>query len=910
MYGSESNLKVLSSDSIAGQYSIDLLVHNQFHIDYVWSASTTGTLTPNVNTGGLEEKVNISDIVNNTSSTATDKPLSANMGKDLQDQINNLSARGRFLALWNATTGLASTSPTVLPYTYRTGDYFIVGTVGTTNYKPTGTQYTGVASTSVETAVLNVDDVYYYDGTTWHLQVNTRVQTSFANITGQPTDNVNLAAALSGKQNTITSSNKLSADLLQDGTNNKVFTATDKATINNLSTVATSGSYNDLSDKPNIPEGVTLYGGTGQNTDGAMTQKAATDALNGKIPTTRKVNNKALSSDITLNASDVGALADTTTYVSSVNGSSGAVTVKEIFWCTYGTTTFTEIKQALNSGKLPCVKLSSDSVYVYGYSDNSNSCMFYYISSIDGTTINCLKCTDSNWTLFYPTVLAKTSDIPTKTSDLTNDSGFITSSYHDSTKMDTFTISQYVGTSGNPRPTKVCSVNYTGSGSENSPMFKFSIIGGHGNAMSYIFNEDVNIAVGYDGTVTCNVSKYYEDTVTYEGVARAYGDIFYVVDTTNKIVDFYCLAGQYSYIKMTPYFRTTTATAGTITQPSTSTIYSSGTKVWANNGVIATTSDLGNKADKVSNATNNHVAKLNSSGNLVDSGYSINEFDKLFECTYGVTTWNEIATARNNGLIPYLYKDNKYYYFNSQYQPTLSQLCLIFASICFDINTAKRDISTISITQQGNVWREDTYDVMVSGSSSFTSNHLTVFDSSHRIIDSGKSVSDFVPSTRTVNSKTLSSNITLTASDVGAITASDLLTKVYPVGSVYLSVSNTSPASFLGGSWEQIGADYALWTATSGAGNTLGEQLPNIKGVFEYNSNAYGSALQSNANWDTSGPFSVRYKNGLKGYNDSSSSAVRATGFYFNAHSANAIYTDSGIVRPNAYKVYAWKRTA
>ena len=48
--------------------------------------------------------------------------------------------------------------------------------------------------------------------------------------------------------------------------------------------------------------------------------------LSGYVPTTRKVNNKALSSDITLDASDVGALASNTTYVSSVNGSSGAVT--------------------------------------------------------------------------------------------------------------------------------------------------------------------------------------------------------------------------------------------------------------------------------------------------------------------------------------------------------------------------------------------------------------------------------------------------------------------------------------------------------------------------------------------------------------------------------------------------------
>lgn len=49
-------------------------------------------------------------------------------------------------------------------------------------------------------------------------------------------------------------------------------------------------------------------------------------SLSGYVPTSRKVNNKALTGDITLTASDVGALSSSTTYVSSVNGSSGAIT--------------------------------------------------------------------------------------------------------------------------------------------------------------------------------------------------------------------------------------------------------------------------------------------------------------------------------------------------------------------------------------------------------------------------------------------------------------------------------------------------------------------------------------------------------------------------------------------------------
>lgn len=46
-----------------------------------------------------------------------------------------------------------------------------------------------------------------------------------------------------------------------------------------LATVATSGDYNDLENLPIIPEGSVLYPTTGAHTDGAMTQKATTDAL-------------------------------------------------------------------------------------------------------------------------------------------------------------------------------------------------------------------------------------------------------------------------------------------------------------------------------------------------------------------------------------------------------------------------------------------------------------------------------------------------------------------------------------------------------------------------------------------------------------------------------------------------------
>ena len=40
----------------------------------------------------------------------------------------------------------------------------------------------------------------------------------------------------------------------------------------------------------------------------------------------------------------------------------------------------------------------------------------------------------------------------------------------------------------------------------------------------------------------------------------------------------------------------------------------------------------------------------------------------------------------------------------------------------------------------------------------------------------------------------------------------ELLEKVYPIGSIYMSTENVSPASFLGGTWEQI-KDAFLWSS-------------------------------------------------------------------------------------------------
>ena len=175
-----------------------------------------GTLE-NVITG--KELLSTSDVKNNVVSTDTNKPLSANMGKELNDRIQNLASIGKYLAMWDCTTGLPTTNPVTMPYSYTTGDYYVISNVGATNYMPNGSSYSGTASSTQYsgTEQLAVGDFFYYDGTVWSMLKNTGKTVYFANIAGNPTDNSNLASALAGKVNTTDYATSQNAGIVKSG---------------------------------------------------------------------------------------------------------------------------------------------------------------------------------------------------------------------------------------------------------------------------------------------------------------------------------------------------------------------------------------------------------------------------------------------------------------------------------------------------------------------------------------------------------------------------------------------------------------------------------------------------------------------------------------------------------------------
>lgn len=159
-------------------------------------------------------------------------------------------------------------------------------------------------------------------------------------------------------------------------------------------------------------------------------------------------------------------------------------------------------------------------------------------------------------------------------------------------KANDYSIELYNGTAGNPKPVKFATVNYSNCDSNNGVSAKISMVSGHGNGVSYVFLQDAIINVGSSGTVTVDNFKYYGEAVTYAEQSMQYGDIFWVNDTTNKVVDFYCLMGQYSRLNMTPWKRLTYSSGGTVTQHTSCAVYSEGTREWANNSDIALMSDI------------------------------------------------------------------------------------------------------------------------------------------------------------------------------------------------------------------------------------------------------------------------------------------------------------------------------
>ena len=140
----------------------------------------------------------------------------------------------------------------------------------------------------------------------------------------------------------------------------------------------------------------------------------------------------------------------------------------------------------------------------------------------------------------------------------------------------------------------------------------------------------------------------------------------------------------------------------------------------------------------------------------------------------------------------------------------------------------------------------------------------------------------------------------LTVDADGTLSADSALA-AYPVGSIFQTVSTTSPAALFGGAWQEIAQNRVLMGASyaHAAGTTVEAGLPNITGSFVANvrigKHTVSGAITASNHLATTGA-------------DNSDAEVYK--FSLDASKSNAIYGRSATVQPAAYYVHIWKRVA
>ena len=140
----------------------------------------------------------------------------------------------------------------------------------------------------------------------------------------------------------------------------------------------------------------------------------------------------------------------------------------------------------------------------------------------------------------------------------------------------------------------------------------------------------------------------------------------------------------------------------------------------------------------------------------------------------------------------------------------------------------------------------------------------------------------------------------LTVDADGTLSADSALA-AYPVGSIFQTVSTTSPAALFGGTWQEIAQNRVLMGAGSGhaAGTTVEAGLPNITGSFV--------ADVKKGEHKVSGAFTAGNVIASTGEYNSFSDVYK---FSLDASKSNAIYGRSATVQPAAYYVHIWRRVA
>ena len=157
---------------------------------------------------------------------------------------------------------------------------------------------------------------------------------------------------------------------------------------------------------------------------------------------------------------------------------------------------------------------------------------------------------------------------------------------------------------------------------------------------------------------------------------------------------------------------------------------------------------------------------------------------------------------------------------------------------------------------------------------------------------------------KTINNTSILGSVNISIS--GGVTISEVMSAIYPVGSLYITTSTSSTCpikSYISGStWTLVSTDRVLQGASSasGAGGTKSAGLPNITGNTNSNIVAHQATSTVGALQYTKEGGAAASGSGSIGYGE----------IYLDASDSSSIYGNSTTVQPPAYLVNVWKRTA
>ena len=143
-----------------------------------------------------------------------------------------------------------------------------------------------------------------------------------------------------------------------------------------------------------------------------------------------------------------------------------------------------------------------------------------------------------------------------------------------------------------------------------------------------------------------------------------------------------------------------------------------------------------------------------------------------------------------------------------------------------------------------------------------------------------------------------------------SINGKSLLNLIYPVGSIYMSVNNVSPATLLGGTWEQIKDRFLLAAGTTYSAGATGGEAAHTLSVSELPAHGHHAADSAN----TGNVYTTK-----KEFVASGAYAARLDATYGYVDTSNTTYrlsttpTGDGAAHNNMppyLAVYVWKRTA